>query len=150
MLADSLGIPMVSHDVKDHDLLVPKKNPFASQVNPGLFAEMEYLGSYLQHVGRKDYIAVMYCANADESLQRVEAFKDVAHRLNMSNVQVSKKHMLEWSIRCECCLYDVVRVCMMSCVEVLLQSSWLTITIMISIPLLPDHSFTGFWLYFTR
>ena len=87
VIASSLRIPMVTHRGLDHNLLQPKKHPFLTQVNPDLVAEMQFLADYLRHVGRQDYVAILYNANEDSSLQRLEAFRSIAQGLYMNNVQ---------------------------------------------------------------
>ena len=88
VIASSLHIPMVAHRGLDHNLLRPKNHPFLTQVNPDLVAEMQFLADYLRHVGRQDYIAVLYSANTDSSLQRLEAFRTIAyHGANMTHFQ---------------------------------------------------------------
>ena len=78
VMASSLRIPMISHRAMDHNFLLPNKHPMVTQVNPDLYAEVEFLGDYLVHTERKDYIAVLYAANSDSAIQRLEAFRGVA------------------------------------------------------------------------
>ena len=88
VIASSLHIPMVAHRGLDHNLLRPKMHPFLTQVNPDLVAEMQFLTDYLRHVGRLDYIAVLHSANTDSSLQRLEAFRTIAHHdSNITHIQ---------------------------------------------------------------
>jgi Receptor family ligand binding region len=87
VLASALKVPMVNHRGVDHNMLIPLKHPFVTQVNPDLYSEMQFLGDYLQHAGRKDYIALLYASTADTAIRRVEAFRGVAQALDMKNVQ---------------------------------------------------------------
>lgn len=87
VVASTLQIPMVTHRGLDHNLLLPDKHPFVTQVNPDLYADVAFLGDYLQHTGRTDYIAVLYASNADGAIRRLEVFRGIAQALNMKNVQ---------------------------------------------------------------
>jgi Receptor family ligand binding region len=87
VVASTLQVPMVNHRGIDHNMLMPLKHPFVTQVNPDLYSDMQFLGDYLLHTGRKDYIAVLYASNADSAIQRLEVFRGVAQALNMKNVQ---------------------------------------------------------------
>lgn len=88
VMASSLRIPMLSHRATDHNFLLPNKHPMVTQVNPDLYAEVEFLGDYLVHIGRKDYIAVLYAANSDSAIQRLEAFRGVAtKKWGIQNIQ---------------------------------------------------------------
>lgn len=87
VVASTLQIPMVTHRGLDHNLLLPNKHPFVTQINPDLYADMAFLGDYLQHTGRTDYIAVLYASNADSAIQRLEVFRGIAQALGMKNVK---------------------------------------------------------------
>ena len=71
VLATGLEAPLVALRGSDHNLILPDKHPFYTQVNPDLTGEMEFVGEYLKYRGRTNYIALLH-SSEDSVLQRVE------------------------------------------------------------------------------
>ncbi|CAB9524896.1 Gamma-aminobutyric acid (GABA) B receptor [Seminavis robusta] len=61
VLATGLESPLVAHRSLHHDLLLPKRHPFFTHVNADSYSGMQFVGKYLQHMNRTNYIAVLYC-----------------------------------------------------------------------------------------
>lgn len=76
VLATGMESPMVAFRGVDQNFILPEKHPFYSQVNPDLHGDMEFLGEFLKHTGRTNYIAVIYTSE-DSVLQRMEILRTV-------------------------------------------------------------------------
>lgn len=84
VLATTLQIPIVAHRADDSNLLAPEKHPYFSQVNPDPLSEMAFLGTYLSHTGRDDFIAVLYSTSAS-TMQKVDLLRVILldqHEMN--------------------------------------------------------------------
>jgi Receptor family ligand binding region len=77
VFATSLQIPLVSHNrAADPALLDPAKHPYFSQVSADPYAEMEFVGSFLNHTGRSDYIAIVY-SSTPSVMHKVEILRAI-------------------------------------------------------------------------
>lgn len=86
-LATGMEAPMVAFRGLDHNLVLPDKHPFYSQVNPDVYGEIEFLAEFLRHTNRTDYIAILY-TNEDSMLQRTEMLQIVLkEKLNCDQVK---------------------------------------------------------------
>ena len=74
VLATGLEAPLVALRGSDHNLILPDKHPFYTQINPDLTGEMEFVGQYLRYRGRTNYIAILHSSD-DSVLQRVQVLQ---------------------------------------------------------------------------
>ncbi|CAB9503945.1 expressed unknown protein [Seminavis robusta] len=85
VLATGLKSPLVAHKSLDYDLLLPKRNPFFSHVNADSYSNMQFVGTYLQHMKRTNYIAVLYCSNLS-NLQNAAVLRKVLEEKGFDQV----------------------------------------------------------------
>ncbi|CAB9500494.1 Gamma-aminobutyric acid (GABA) B receptor [Seminavis robusta] len=76
VLATGMESPIVAFRGLDHNLVLPDKHPYYSQINPDLYGEMEFIAEYLKHTNRTNYVAILY-SNEDSVLQRMETLQTV-------------------------------------------------------------------------
>lgn len=92
VLATTLQIPIVAHRADDSNLLMADKHPYFSQVNPDTLSEVAFLGSYLNHTGRDDFIAVLYSTSAS-TMQKVDLLRVILlDQHKMSQVRTFSYH----------------------------------------------------------
>ncbi|CAB9524352.1 expressed unknown protein (Partial), partial [Seminavis robusta] len=73
VIANTLEIPIVAHKAFDNSLA--NRFPYFSQVSADSSAEMAFLVRYLEHVGRTNYIAVLYSSTSASAMQKVDILR---------------------------------------------------------------------------
>ena len=86
VLATGMEAPIVSHRAFDSNLLLPKRHPFFSQVSPDFHSEMQFISTYLQHIGRHNYIAILYSSTASE-VQKVDILRSILEKDGFTQVR---------------------------------------------------------------
>lgn len=79
VMATGMEAPLVAIRGSDHNLILPEKHPYYTQVNPDLTGEMHFVGEYLKYRGRTNHIAILH-STEDSVLQRVELLQRVLKR----------------------------------------------------------------------
>jgi hypothetical protein len=74
VLATGMKTPIVSHRAFDYNLLLPERHPFFTQLFADFYSEMDFVSSYLQHIGRTNYVAVVYSSSASV-MQKVDMLR---------------------------------------------------------------------------
>ena len=69
VLATGMEAPIVCHRAFDSNLLLPERHPYFSQVSADFRSRMQFVSNYLKHIGRNNYIAVLYSSTASEIQQ---------------------------------------------------------------------------------
>ena len=64
VLATGLQIPLVAARVLNPNLLQNKQHPYFHQVGPDPHSAMGFVATYLRHIGRTNYIAILYPASS--------------------------------------------------------------------------------------
>jgi hypothetical protein len=86
VLATGMKAPIVSHRASDYNLLLPEKHPYFSQVSADLLSEMAFVDSYLSHIGRINYVAVVYSSSAT-AIQKVDMLRALLDNDGFNQVQ---------------------------------------------------------------
>ena len=86
VLATGMKSPIVAHRMFDHNLLSPERHPFFSQVNADAYSEMSFVGNYLQHINRTNFIAVVHSASASV-IQKADILRNVLEKEGFDQVR---------------------------------------------------------------
>ena len=64
VLATGLQVPLVAARVLNPNLLQNKQHPYFHQVGPDPHSAMGFVATYLRHIGRTNYVAILYPASS--------------------------------------------------------------------------------------
>jgi len=78
VMATGLQIPLVAHRSLHDDFLDAQRHPYYNQVSADVASELQFMGKYLQHIGRNKYVAILYnSGSAAGLLQKADLLQTI-------------------------------------------------------------------------
>ena len=86
VLATGMTAPIVSHRAFDSNLLSPQRHPYFSQLSADFQSRMQFVSKYMSHIGRDNFIAILYSSTASE-IQQADIVTRVLEQDGFDQVQ---------------------------------------------------------------
>ncbi|CAB9504684.1 Gamma-aminobutyric acid (GABA) B receptor [Seminavis robusta] len=86
VLATGMQTPMVAPRIVDTNLLQEDRHPYFNQLGADAFSEMNLVAKYLKHLGRNNYVAIVY-DYANSAVQKVDILRVVFEDMGFDQVQ---------------------------------------------------------------